>query len=581
MKYFTNIKSFSDLKKQFRALVIANHPDKGGSTEVMQEINKEFEQLYNIWKDRKDTEQDTTGYANDYEGASANEYSKNVYEEYGWTGSRRDRWYSRDELKKIFAKWLKETYKNCTFSINLNGYKSIKVCLLKSDFNPFKGAVKYSYSFSRYNINEDDNLNDRAKEMFSNIRSFCMSYNYDRSDVYSDYYDVGFYFDIEIGSGKTPFKVDIPKDRRASGSVSPEFKYKEGPAHQAIKKVLGRQFFSTHTIYRGGDKGEHLVLGENNYSREEVRFYPLHYAGYKTMVNKIEKLLSVGIIAEPCGSMIKFVGYTPEVEKALAEEDRAKEAAYKAWQEAQKEGPKAESKKKNTNAENREQGEATDSKSEQIGSFTIIDYTEKAFVVLGDSYDIKDLLKQNGGRPNRALTIDGKKRSGWVFSKKRLASVRAALAAYDTREENAKQDTQGQPEESQPEKDFVSILELIPTIIDAAVELIGQKKESETTETESFAAVLQAFPAILDSICQAVKESPRQHKKQRQTADNDLYNGICAGAINAGRYQEARQAIKEAISRYKFSGAQLRYFVYLLNHHPGIIRPGNRSRGAA
>ena len=149
MKYFTNIKSFSDLKKQFRALVIANHPDKGGSTEVMQEINKEFEQLYNIWKDRKDMEQDTTGYANDYEGASANEYSKNVYEEYGWTGSRRDRWYSRDELKKIFAKWLKETYKNCTFSISLNGYKSIKVCLLKSDFNPFKGAVTYNYSLSR------------------------------------------------------------------------------------------------------------------------------------------------------------------------------------------------------------------------------------------------------------------------------------------------------------------------------------------------------------------------------------------------------------------------------------------------
>ena len=56
MKYFGTIMSFADLKRQYRKLAIANHPDKGGSTQAMQEINAEFETLYRIWEKRRDEE---------------------------------------------------------------------------------------------------------------------------------------------------------------------------------------------------------------------------------------------------------------------------------------------------------------------------------------------------------------------------------------------------------------------------------------------------------------------------------------------------------------------------------------------
>lgn len=323
MKYFQNITSLSELKKQYRELVKNNHPDKGGDIAVMQAINNEFEQLYNIWKDRKETA-DTTGYANDYEGATAKQYTQHVYEEYGWTGSRRDRYYSRKELKVIFAKWLKETYKGCTFSISLSGYNSICVRLLKADFNPFKGDVKLKYSC----ITDDPELNDRAKEMFNNIESYFMSYNYDHSDLMTDYYDVGFYLDMVIGSAKTPFKVEIPKSRRASGACSAEFKYKEGPAHQAIKKALGKQYFADVVNYG-------LVLGSDYIYNDSVFFRANNYSAPKTMRKKMDKLLSVGIVTKAKYGCIVFVGYTPEVENALADEDRAKEEAFKAWQEEQ------------------------------------------------------------------------------------------------------------------------------------------------------------------------------------------------------------------------------------------------------
>lgn len=46
MAYFKNIHSLAELKKEYRRLALENHPDKGGSTEVMQQINVEFERLH-------------------------------------------------------------------------------------------------------------------------------------------------------------------------------------------------------------------------------------------------------------------------------------------------------------------------------------------------------------------------------------------------------------------------------------------------------------------------------------------------------------------------------------------------------
>lgn len=46
MTFFKNINSLAELKKQYRTLAFKNHPDVGGSTQVMQQINAEFERLY-------------------------------------------------------------------------------------------------------------------------------------------------------------------------------------------------------------------------------------------------------------------------------------------------------------------------------------------------------------------------------------------------------------------------------------------------------------------------------------------------------------------------------------------------------
>ncbi|MGN6440202.1 MAG: hypothetical protein ACTHMM_26990 [Agriterribacter sp.] len=56
-------------------------------------------------------------------------------------------------------------------------------------------------------------------------------------------------------------------------------------------------------------------------------------------------------------------------------------------------------------------------------SVQIIDYSEKAFAVIGDTKPIKDLLRSMGGKWNSYLSCG----AGWIFSKKYLHTVQQAL----------------------------------------------------------------------------------------------------------------------------------------------------------
>lgn len=57
--------------------------------------------------------------------------------------------------------------------------------------------------------------------------------------------------------------------------------------------------------------------------------------------------------------------------------------------------------------------------------YQIIDYSEKAIAVIGDTKGIKDQLKKMGGRFNARLTCG----AGWVFSKTKLQALKTLLNA--------------------------------------------------------------------------------------------------------------------------------------------------------
>lgn len=57
----------------------------------------------------------------------------------------------------------------------------------------------------------------------------------------------------------------------------------------------------------------------------------------------------------------------------------------------------------------------------------IIDYSEKAIAVFGDTKPIKDKLHELGGSFNKYLNYRGEKKPGWIFSKKKEVELKREL----------------------------------------------------------------------------------------------------------------------------------------------------------
>ena len=339
MKYFHNINSLADLKKQYRKLAIENHPDKGGDTVTMQNINIEFEKLFKIWEHDTTASTTSTGYENDYSGTSATEYTEYVYREYHWCGSNY-KGQRTPEIVEIVRVWLKETYPHYKFSVRRNNYNSIYVDLLKADFKPFKeeSECKSYTEINHYHIDNDHDLTDRAKEVMINVISFVNSYNYDNCDIMTDYFNTNFYLHVGIGNFTKPYKLEIPKLNTRKCDLITLFKHPEGNAHKAIRQALGKEKFAVHSTR---SSGQIMALGKTHYWEDgSEHFYPLTYSSRKTAQKRIDKLKEAGMKCKLTGwndGYIVFEGYTAETEILLENERQEWITAKAAWDKKQSE----------------------------------------------------------------------------------------------------------------------------------------------------------------------------------------------------------------------------------------------------
>ncbi|MDL2262985.1 fusion protein [Bacteroidales bacterium OttesenSCG-928-I21] len=62
-----------------------------------------------------------------------------------------------------------------------------------------------------------------------------------------------------------------------------------------------------------------------------------------------------------------------------------------------------------------------------IEKCVIIDYSQKALAVFGETRPVKEQLKASGGRFNPKLTHNGEKKAGWIFSKSKEQELRKIL----------------------------------------------------------------------------------------------------------------------------------------------------------
>ena len=54
-KYFSNISTLEELRKQYKELLKLHHPDNGGNLEAMQEINAKYDRLFKVLKSQHES----------------------------------------------------------------------------------------------------------------------------------------------------------------------------------------------------------------------------------------------------------------------------------------------------------------------------------------------------------------------------------------------------------------------------------------------------------------------------------------------------------------------------------------------
>ena len=78
MKYFNNVSTLEELRRQYKELLKKYHPDNPqGSTEACQDINAEYDRLFKVLKDKHESKSDKTA---DSTAHKESEYSKNMYD---------------------------------------------------------------------------------------------------------------------------------------------------------------------------------------------------------------------------------------------------------------------------------------------------------------------------------------------------------------------------------------------------------------------------------------------------------------------------------------------------------------------
>ncbi|MBD5499094.1 MAG: molecular chaperone DnaJ [Lachnospiraceae bacterium] len=261
-KYFKNVKSFDDLKNQFKALAKKNHPDAGGDVETMKEINCEYDALFVIWKNRHNAES-----PDKRTDETAESTRQQFYTEFGWEGNNHDWNRSLKEIAQIVRAYVKDKYPTYKFGVRTSyasmcqelhvELKESPVAVYKTyeeltaeDKNRLINKYMHNnfWTLNSWSEEEEKNeimriwtehgnfykcLNELTQAVIDDVDNFVNSYNYSDCDGMQDYFHVDFYYFGCAQNNGNNIKV-VPKTARIA-------KQETAPAEPAPKPAQAQE----------------------------------------------------------------------------------------------------------------------------------------------------------------------------------------------------------------------------------------------------------------------------------------------------------------------------------------------------
>lgn len=196
MSHFNNITSFQNLKDQYRTLAMANHPDRGGDTATMQEINAEYSRLYAIWVNRIED-------ASVRPTMTAEQSIRHFYTQNGWEGSNYDSSLSTKDIAALVREYCKQNWNQWRFSIRCHFASMCSEISVQLKGGPIASGLvgeqgtccqEFGYQTRyRYRSERDERVAPEAEIVMQDVIAYLKSFNYDDSDGMIDYFDTNFY----------------------------------------------------------------------------------------------------------------------------------------------------------------------------------------------------------------------------------------------------------------------------------------------------------------------------------------------------------------------------------------------------
>ena len=149
---------------------------------------------------------------------------------------------------------LKKELPNLSFSVQKDGSRRIYLTLISGNFKPFKALTadeeKGYRGINPYYIDSEESLTDMAKDVMKKVKEIADRYNYDKSDIQSDYFDVNFYLSLNIGG------YDKPYQYKASTSTPSRPPRPERPSQTNENDDLLHVFKSGWKLYKRNANGK-------------------------------------------------------------------------------------------------------------------------------------------------------------------------------------------------------------------------------------------------------------------------------------------------------------------------------------
>ena len=335
-KYFKNVKSFEDLKEQFRTLARKNHPDAGGDVKTMQAINAEYDALFPIWKDRHNA----TAEPQEQTTETAESTRRQFYTDNGWEGSRHDWNRSLKEVAQIVRAYVKEKYPTYKFSVRTE-YASmcqeLHVELKESPIEIYKiyddmtskekreirRKMEYNHLWILTSWTEAEEkavfekvwkengnffrcLNEATRAVIDDVDAFVNSHNYHDCDGQIDYFHVDFYYFGCAQNNGQNIKI-VPKTARVKKAASepakrrkkaakpeketaPEIEQKTGYTYKITKGEDTRDGSELWLVRIAETLDKDAYIAENKAMRERGGYYSRYRKAFIFRFDPTEKL---------------------------------------------------------------------------------------------------------------------------------------------------------------------------------------------------------------------------------------------------------------------------------------------------